>query len=421
MLDNIQRNLKNQFKCVHIHTGVFVARQYFKMAQRLSNKAKLKSLVQVTAAATTLYSGFCIYQGNEKFYNKFVVPLVQFVEPELAHNIAVKFLKWGLLSGQRTEDPSSLAISVWNLGFKHPIGMAAGFDKQGEAVESLHKIGFSFVEIGSVTPKPQPGNPKPRVFRLVEDNAVVNRYGFNSEGYDSVWERLRKLKDDKTFNGIIGINLGKNKMSKDAIQDYVDGIKKFSDVADYFVINVSSPNTPGLRSLQSRQDLERLLTKVNEVRHSTQSTQPLLLKLAPDLSDSEREDVANVILKNKSKVDGLILCNTTVTRNNLVSPLKEESGGLSGAPLTNMSTAMISDMYKRTRGTIPIIGVGGIFSGEDAYNKIKAGASLVQVYTSFAYHGPPIIRKIKRELDDMLKRDGLTSIKDAIGKDTSIR
>ncbi|XP_003704735.1 dihydroorotate dehydrogenase 2 [Megachile rotundata] len=391
------------------------------MAQRLSNKAKLKSLLQVTTTATTLYAGYCIYQGNEKFYNKFVIPVAQFVDPELAHNIAVKILKWGLLSGQRTEDPGSLAINVWNLDFKHPIGMAAGFDKQGEAVASLHKIGFSFVEIGSITPKPQPGNPKPRVFRLLEDNAVVNRYGFNSEGHDSVLERLRTLKDDKTFKGIVGINLGKNKTSEDAVQDYADGIKKFSNVADYFVINVSSPNTPGLRSLQSKQDLEHLLTKVNEVRQSIHSTQPLLLKLAPDLSDSERADIASVILKKKSKVDGLILCNTTITRENLVSPLKEESGGLSGAPLANMSTAMISDMYKRTRGTIPIIGVGGIFSGEDAYNKIKAGASLVQVYTSFTYLGPPIIGKIKRELDDMLKRDGLTSIRDAIGKDTGIK
>lgn len=406
--------------CLHTYWSIR-GEEDFKMAQRLSNKAKLKSLLQVTATAITFYGGYCIYQGNEKFYNKFVIPVAQFVNPELAHNITVKILKWGLLSGQRMEDPKSLAIHVWNLDFKHPIGMAAGFDKQGEAVESLHKIGFSFVEIGSVTPKPQPGNPKPRVFRLLEDNAVVNRYGFNSDGFDSVWERLRKLKDKKTFNGIVGINLGKNKLSEDAVQDYVDGIKKFANVADYFVINVSSPNTPGLRSLQSRQDLEHLLTKVNEVRKSIQSNQPLLLKLAPDLSDSERADIANVILKKQSKVDGLILCNTTVTRDNLVSPLKKESGGLSGAPLANMSTAMISDMYKRTRGTIPIIGVGGIFSGEDAYNKIRAGASLVQLYTSFTYLGPPIIGKIKRELDDMLKRDGLTSIKDAIGKDTGIK
>ncbi|XP_076235206.1 dihydroorotate dehydrogenase 2 [Calliopsis andreniformis] len=389
------------------------------MARRLSSKQKLKSLIRVTTTAATIFGGICIYQSNEKFYNSVAVPLVQLLDPENAHAATVKLLKWGLLPRQNTEDPASLAIDVWNLRFKNPVGMAAGFDKQGEAIEGLHKLGFSFVEIGSVTPKPQPGNPRPRVFRLLEDNAVVNRYGFNSEGHESVWQRLRKLRDNQNFNGIIGVNLGKNKTSEDATQDYIDGIKKFSDVADYFVINVSSPNTPGLRSLQSKTDLEQLLTKVNEVRQSIQSKQPLLLKLAPDLSDTEKQGIADVILKKKSSVDGLILCNTTVSRNNLVSHLKEEKGGLSGAPLADMSTQMISDMYRRTHGTIPIIGVGGIFTGADAYNKIKAGASLIQIYTSFTYRGPPLIGKIKRELNEMLERDGLASIKDAVGKDAN--
>lgn len=418
------------------------------MAPRLSGKDKLKSLLTVTSTAVTMFSGVCLYQGNEKFYDAIALPLVQLLDPEIAHTAAVKMLKWGLMSKQNTQDSESLAIDVWGLQFKNPVGMAAGFDKQGEAIEGLHKIGFSFVEIGdyiwtiynrqiilcfsfvllslivftgSVTPKPQPGNPKPRVFRLLEDNAVVNRYGFNSEGHESVWSRLRKLRDNNDFNGIIGVNLGKNKTSTDAVQDYIDGIKKFLDVADYFVINISSPNTPGLRSLQRKDNLEELLIKVNQVRQSIWSKQPLLLKLAPDLSDSEKQDIADVVLQKKSKVDGLILCNTTIARNNLTSSLKEESGGLSGAPLCDISTAMISDMYKLTHGTIPIIGVGGIFTGADAYNKIKAGASLVQVYTSFAYRGPPVIGKIKRELSDMLKQDGLASIKDAVGKDANVR
>lgn len=414
------------------------------MSHRLNNKQKLKSLLQVTATATMFYGGFCIYQGDEKFYNRFIMPLARFVNPEVAHNTAVKILKWGLLSAKDTNDPASLTVDVWGMKFKNPLGMAAGFDKQGEAIEGLHKIGFSFVEIGkyysyvindsqliyiilkfllkgSVTPKPQAGNLRPRVFRLSEDNAVVNRYGFNSEGHEVVWERLQRLKKNQNFDGIVGVNLGKNKTSDNAAQDYIDGIKKFADVADYFVINISSPNTPGLRTLQNKKELEDLLIKINNVRQSIQCKQPLLLKLAPDLSDSEKQDIADVILQQSSSVDGLILCNTTVTRNNLVSPLKEETGGLSGAPLADMSTAMISDMYKRTKGTIPIIGVGGIFTGEDAYNKIKAGASLVQVYTSFTYRGPPIIGKIKRELDDILKKDGLQSIKDAIGKDANGR
>lgn len=270
---------------------------------------------------------------------------------------------------------------------------------------------------GSVTPKPQPGNPKPRVFRLPEDNAIVNRYGFNSDGHDIVWERLKKLKKNKNFDGILGVNLGKNKETKDAIQDYIDGIKRFMDVADYFVINVSSPNTPGLRSLQDKKNLEELLTKINAARESVGSKQPLLLKLAPDLSDSERQDVADVILNKKSRVDGLILCNTTITRPNLTNPNKQESGGLSGAPLTDISTAMISDMYRRTHGSIPIIGVGGIFTGSHVFDKIKAGASLVQLYTSYIYNGPPVVGKIKRELCEILETNGFSSLTDAIGRD----
>ncbi|XP_071653834.1 dihydroorotate dehydrogenase (quinone) [Temnothorax longispinosus] len=355
--------------------------------------------------------------GNERFYSDVAVPLVQLIDPETAHKLAVKALKYGLVPKQRTEDPSLLRTTVLGMEFKNPIGIAAGFDKQGEAVEGLHKIGFSFVEIGSVTPKPQPGNPKPRVFRLPEDNAVVNRYGFNSDGHDVVWERLKRLKESKDFNGILGVNLGKNKETVDATQDYIDGVKRFMDVADYLVINVSSPNTPGLRTLQSKKNLEELLTRINAARESAGSKQPLLLKLAPDLSDSERQDVADVVLNKKSRVDGLILCNTTITRPNLTNPNKEETGGLSGAPLTDISTAMIADMYRRTRGSIPIIGVGGIFTGADVYVKIRAGASLVQLYTSYIYNGPPIVGKIKRELCEILKTNGFSSVTDAIGKD----
>lgn len=268
-----------------------------------------------------------------------------------------------------------------------------------------------------MTPKPQAGNPKPRVFRLPEDNAVVNRYGFNSDGHDVVWKRLKRLKERKNFNGILGVNLGRNKETKDSTQDYIDGINRFMDVADYFVINVSSPNTPGLRSLQNKKNLEELLIGINAARESAGSKQPLLLKLAPDLSDSERQDVADVVLNKKSRVDGLILCNTTIARPNLTNSNKQESGGLSGAPLTDISTAMISDMYRRTRGSIPIIGVGGIFSGADAYVKIRAGASLVQLYTSYIYNGPPIVGKIKRELCEILETNGFSSVTDAIGKD----
>ncbi|XP_015174191.1 PREDICTED: dihydroorotate dehydrogenase (quinone), mitochondrial [Polistes dominula] len=390
------------------------------MAQRLNNKAKIKSLITVTSSAAALFGGICIYQGNEKFYKEIAIPLVQRIDPEIAHNLAVKALKWGFVPKEKFNDPVSLRTSIWEIVFKNPLGMAAGFDKQGEAIEGLHKIGFSFVEIGSITPEPQSGNPKPRVFRLLEDNAIINRYGFNSDGHDKVWERIKKLRDNKDFVGIIGINLGKNKDSESAEQDYINGIKKFADVADYFVINISSPNTPGLRLLQSKEKLENLLIKINETRQTIGSKQPLLLKLAPDLSEVDRQDIADIVLRSKSKVDGLILCNTTISRINLINENRKESGGLSGAPLTDISTQIISDMYKRTNGKIPIIGVGGVFSGEDAYHKIRAGASLIQLYTSYIYNGPPIVGKIKKELNDILKRDGFSSISEAVGKDIKI-
>ncbi|XP_063990087.1 dihydroorotate dehydrogenase (quinone), mitochondrial [Diachasmimorpha longicaudata] len=385
------------------------------MSVKLSNIDKLKSLLKVTVSGATLFTGLSIYQGNEKFYDEVVMPLVRLVDPEVAHNLAVTAAKYGLTPSQKFQDPPGLKTTLWGLNFHNPVGMAAGFDKQGEAVQGLTRMGFGFVEIGSVTPDPQPGNPKPRVFRLPEDKAVINRYGFNSDGHEVVYQRLKALRDDSSFTGIIGVNLGKNKTSDDSINDYSSGIRKFSDVADYLVINVSSPNTQGLRDLQSKKNLEELLCRINEVRSSMDRKPPLLLKLAPDLTDSECQDIVEVIQKNTSRVDGLILSNTTVSREHLKGESRGETGGLSGAPLTDKSTLLIADMYKRTKGKIPIVGVGGIFDGNDAYDKIKAGASLVQIYTSYAYHGPPIVQKIKRELDDLIARDGHSSIADAVG------
>lgn len=386
------------------------------MARKLTSKDKLKSLLAVTVSGVSLFTGINIYQGNEKFYNEVAMPLVRLIDPETAHNLAVKIIKFGFSPTQKTNDSSTLNTNLFGLKFNNPLGMAAGFDKQGEAVDGLSKMGFGFVEIGSVTPEPQPGNPKPRVFRLIQDNAVINRYGFNSDGHETVYKRLSNIKNNKNFHGIIGVNLGKNKTSDDPIKDYADGIKKFSDIADYFVINISSPNTVGLRNLQNKKNLEELLSSLNNLRDTMTIKPPLLLKLAPDLTDDEKQDIADVIQKNKSKVDGLILSNTTITRNNLIDIQKNETGGLSGAPLTDMSTKLISDMYKRTNGKIPIIGVGGIFSGKDAYDKIAAGASLVQIYTSYIYHGPPIVNKIKNELNDLILSNGYSSVNDVVGK-----
>lgn len=297
--------------------------------------------------------------------------------------------------------------------------MAAGFDKQGEAVEGLKKIGFGFVEIGSVTPEPQPGNPLPRVFRLVKDEAIINRYGFNSEGHNAVFRRLKSLRDSGSFDGILGINLGKNKTSASAKEDYKQGVIVFGPIADYLVINISSPNTPGLRDLQGKKDLEALLETVIETRNNlhVNNKVPILLKLAPDLTQQDVEDIASVVNKKKCRVDGLIISNTTIARDNLkeASLVTSEVGGLSGVPLREKSTALIAKMYNETNRKIPIIGVGGISSGKDAYEKIEAGASYLQLYTSFIYHGPPIVRRVKRELADILKDNKYESISDAVG------
>lgn len=278
-------------------------------------------------------------------------------------------------------------------------------------------MGFGFIEIGSVTPEPQFGNDKPRVFRLSEDQAVINRYGFNNDGHDKVLNRIIEVKKGN-FKGKIGINLGKNKESVSPIDDYVVGIQRFGSRADYLVINISSPNTPGLRDLQHKHYLSMLLSSVIETRNLLENRPPVFVKLAPDLTFSELKDIADVILSKQCKIDGVIISNTTVQRpETLGSANKTEIGGLSGQPLRLKATEMIKDMYKLTKGQIPIIGVGGIFSGQDAYEKIKAGASVVQIYTSLIYEGPPIVTKIKKELAELLISDGFESVAEAVGSD----
>ena len=301
----------------------------------------------------------------------------------------------------------------------NPLGIAAGFDKQGEAVEGLNSIGFGFVEIGSVTPLPQPGNPTPRVFRLKADEAIINRYGFNSEGHQQVFDRLQALRKKGDFKGVLGINLGKNKSSASPLEDYVQGVKKFGPIADYLVINISSPNTPGLRDLQGKKELAQLLTAVLAARNQLAGNVkvPILLKISPDLNKQDIEDIASVISQQPCQVDGLIVCNTTTSRENLKeSELAAETGGLSGAPLRSKSTQLIAEMYQQTGGKVPIIGVGGINNGKDALEKLEAGASYLQFYTAFIYHGPPIVEKIKSELSQLLTKRGYSSIEQAVGK-----
>lgn len=349
-------------------------------------------------------------------FQRAIMPSLRYLDAETAHRIGVLSARFGMMPSQWREDSVVLRTKLWGKSVCNPVGLAAGFDKDGEAIDGLFRVGFGIVEVGSITPLAQPGNPKPRVFRLLEDRAVINRYGFNSCGHAhaaSHIEASAHVKQHKD-NRLLGINLGKNKLSTDAAADYVEGVRALGRYADYLVVNVSSPNTPGLRSLQQKEELSHLLRTVRTAVDALDSPRPpLVLKIAPDLTKTQRADIAAVALSEG--VDGLIISNTTVSREGLKSAAKDEEGGLSGAPLFETSTQVLADMYKRTGGKIPIIGAGGVSSGKEAYAKIRAGASAVQVYTALVYEGPPLVARIKRELADLLVADGFQSAEEAVG------
>ena len=342
-------------------------------------------------------------------------PLLQPLSPERAHNLALWALERGLVSGAPYHDPV-LNSTLWGLDFPNPVGLAAGFDKDATAPIQTLALGFGFVEIGSVTPKPQPGNSKPRLFRLEDDLGVINRMGFNSKGMAHAAARLARL--PRPHSGVIGVNLGKNKETEDAASDYVAGIHALAQFADYIVVNVSSPNTPGLRALQSKAQLEDLIAKVRDALDAAvpDTTPPLLVKVAPDLTDDDIKDIADIA--KGPMVDGLIATNTTIDRPaHLKSIFKAETGGLSGQPLMAPSTKILSDLYLACGVTVPLIGVGGIASGADAYAKVRAGASLVQLYSAMVFGGPALPGRICRDLAALLKRDGFSSVQDAVGAD----
>ncbi len=348
------------------------------------------------------------------FYDA-VGPLIRCLDPEKAHGLALKALQCGLVPHGRVPDDPVLRTQLWGMEFPNPIGLAAGFDKDAEVPDAMLAQGFGFVEVGSITPRPQPGNPRPRLFRLTEDRAVINRMGFNNKGAQSAKENLSGRKGRY---GIVGVNLGKNKETEDALADYILGIEALAEHASYVVINVSSPNTPGLRALQGREPLEELLRGVRGTldRAVPEKTPPLLLKIAPDLTDEDKEDIATVVLVEG--VDGVIATNTTITRpETLRSRQTSEAGGLSGKPVFDLSTRVLGDMYKLTEGKIPLIGVGGIASAEDAFGKIKAGASLVQLYSAMVYEGPGIVIDMLNGLIRLLEAEGFSSVSEAVGAD----
>ncbi len=341
------------------------------------------------------------------------IPLLRRLDPERAHRLTVRALALGFGPVQRVRDDPGLRIRVFGKDFANPMGLAAGFDKDAEAWRAILRMGFGFAEVGSITPRPQSGNPRPRLFRLVEDEAVINRMGFNNAGMESVARRL-----DGPRHGIVGVNIGKNKDSTDAVADYVACAHRLGPLADYVVVNVSSPNTPGLRALQNRAQLAAIVDAVAVALREAcpATTPPLLVKIAPDLTPQDCDDIARVVLDGP--VAGLVVSNTTIVRPaGLCSPSRDESGGLSGRPLFEPSTRLLFEMYRRTDGALPIIGVGGIADGNDAYKKIRAGASLFQLYTAFVYQGPLLIRRIKDELSALLKADGFGSVGSAVGAD----
>jgi len=342
-------------------------------------------------------------------------PFISRLDPETAHSLAIAALKRGLVSSRPLEKTPRLQQRIWELDFKNPIGLAAGFDKNAEVVEAMLGQGFGFVEAGTVTPKSQTGNPKPRLFRFASERAVINRLGFNSSGLEVA---LNNLPQRSKRVGPVGINLGKNRNSDDAVADYVAGVNAFASEADYLVVNVSSPNTPGLRVLQGRDHLEILLDAVKSAMLDATPNNPpaLLLKVAPDLTEDDKRDIAAVALE--MKLDGLVATNTTIERpSKLRGPHHDEAGGLSGRPLFENSTSVLADFYRLCEGRMPLIGVGGVSSGADAYSKIRAGASLVQFYTALIFEGPDLIHRINSDLALLLERDGFSNISDAIGAD----
>jgi dihydroorotate dehydrogenase len=346
------------------------------------------------------------------------LPLLRWIDAEDAHRLAIQGLKFLPPIKLRADDPK-LAVRAFGLNFPNPVGMAAGFDKNAEVPDALLRLGFGFVEIGTVTPKPQSGNPRPRLFRLERDEAVVNRMGFNNDGAEAV---LRRLASRANHGGIVGVNIGANKDSPDRVGDYVKLIETFAPVASYFTVNVSSPNTPGLRNLQQGHILDDLLSKVldarDRVRENAGDT-PVLLKIAPDLSLAELDEVVHVA--RSRKVDGMIVANTTVVRPPTLRETSraKEQGGLSGRPLFRLSTRMVAETYVRVEGAFPLIGVGGIDSGGAALTKIRAGASLVQLYSPLVYKGLGLVEDIKNDLAATLLRTDHESLAEIVGTDAA--
>ncbi len=339
-------------------------------------------------------------------------PFIFKIDPEMAHDLAIKSLKYNFLPEElfTVENESILESKIFDTKIKNPIGLAAGFDKSAEVYNSLFKFGFGFVEVGTITPKEQLGNPKPRVFRLEDDRALINRLGFNNDGLEKVTQRLQK----NSPTNFLGINIGPNRDSNNKTEDYLKCIKEIYNFANYITINISSPNTPGLRDFHNKNTLKQLLKNITEFTKKNRIQKPLVLKISPDIAFNE---IGNIIeLVKAFNISGIIISNTTdKNRENLTGKFKNEPGGLSGEPLAKISNDLIKKFFKEIKGEVTIIGVGGVNSGLTAYEKIKAGASLLQLYTGMVYEGPGIVKKIKSELIDILKKEKIKNVSEIVG------
>lgn len=340
------------------------------------------------------------------------LPIARRLDPEDAHALALRALTSIPLPRPAPDDPR-LKTKAIGLAFPNPLGLAAGFDKNAEVPDAALRLGFGFVEVGTLTPRAQAGNPRPRVFRLAADHALINRLGFNNVGFKAARANLAKRKAN---TGYVGVNIGANRDSKDRVADYAAGIEVFAPYANYLTINVSSPNTPGLRELQAGKALDELLARVTDARDNASTRRPLLLKIAPDLSLAELDDV--VAVAKRRRIDGMIVSNTTVSRSReLRDPAAREEGGLSGRPLFALSTWLLSESFQRVEGSFPLIGVGGIDSAESAWRKLRAGATLLQLYSGLTYKGFGLVRSIKRGLAERLTRGGHSSVSEIVGVD----
>lgn len=340
------------------------------------------------------------------------------LSPEEAHEVTIKSLEAGLYPRARIPDHPSLTLTFAGLRLPNPVGIAAGFDKDARVPDAVLAMGCGFAEVGTVTPLAQPGNPRPRVFRLSRHHAVINRAGFNNQGHDAALARLKQ----REGGGVVGVNIGANKDAADRIADYVTGLDAFYDVASYFTVNISSPNTPGLRDLQSPDALAELLQRLIEARATLVATgkpsRPIIVKLSPDIADADLGAIVDCLASHR--VDGIAVSNTTLSRAGVSGPVARESGGLSGRPLFERSTRMLAKVYLATGGRIPLVGIGGIDSGASALEKIKAGATLIQLYTGLIYEGPGLIGRIKRHLVDATRTARAAAVTELTGIDAEL-